>query len=177
MMVIPGFIISLLTFPGVIVHEVAHQLFCRLGKIPVFDVKYFQIDANVAGYVQHGEIESFGTAFLVSFGPLFVNTLLCLLICLPASLPYQVFGDRGPVTYALLWLGVSIGMHAFPSNQDAAQVWSKAKSAAKSGNLLAIASFPIVILIRVANLARFFWFDAIYGFSIGVLLPTLVLRF
>ena len=42
MFVIPGFIISLVTFPGVIVHELAHQIFCMLMKVPVYDVKYFQ---------------------------------------------------------------------------------------------------------------------------------------
>ena len=41
-MIIPGFVISIITFPGVIVHELAHQLFCRWCKVPVYEVKYFQ---------------------------------------------------------------------------------------------------------------------------------------
>lgn len=42
MIIIPGFLISLLTFPGVMVHEFAHQLFCRIMRVPVYDVVYFQ---------------------------------------------------------------------------------------------------------------------------------------
>lgn len=42
-MIIPGFLISIATFPGVIVHEAAHQLFCRLTKVAVLDVCYFRL--------------------------------------------------------------------------------------------------------------------------------------
>ena len=42
MMIIPGFIISILTFPGVIVHELAHQICCYICGIKVYEVKYFQ---------------------------------------------------------------------------------------------------------------------------------------
>ena len=33
-MIIPGPIISALTFPGVVVHEFAHETFCKLFKVP-----------------------------------------------------------------------------------------------------------------------------------------------
>lgn len=51
-MIIPGFLISILTFPGVIVHEIAHQLFCRICGVAVLDVCYFKA-GNPAGYVVH----------------------------------------------------------------------------------------------------------------------------
>ena len=51
-MIIPGFVISIATFPGVIVHEFAHQLFCRLAKVAIFEVCYFRI-GNPSGYVTH----------------------------------------------------------------------------------------------------------------------------
>jgi hypothetical protein len=41
---IPGFIISLLTFPGVIVHEWAHKIACNLFDVAVFRVVYFKLD-------------------------------------------------------------------------------------------------------------------------------------
>jgi hypothetical protein len=41
MFFIPGPLIALATFPGVIVHELAHQLFCRWFRIPVLNVCYF----------------------------------------------------------------------------------------------------------------------------------------
>ena len=41
-MIIPGPIIALLTFPGVIVHEFAHKLFCDIFNVPVYYVNYFK---------------------------------------------------------------------------------------------------------------------------------------
>ena len=171
MIPIPGLLIAIVTFPGVIVHEVAHQLFCRLRGVPVYDVRYFQFNMKTAGYVLHAPPQDFGTTFLISVGPLVVNTLLCLAICFSASIPYRVFGDRSLQTYFLLWLGVSIGMHAFPSNQDAKHVWSAAKAEIQKKSVLAVLAFPFVILVYVANLLSIIWFDALYGFFIGVILP------
>jgi len=175
MMIIPGWLIGLATFPGVIMHEAAHQLFCRLRHVAVFDVCYFRI-GDPAGYVAHEPIEDFNTAFLVSTGPLVANSLLCMLFCLPVFVPVRIFNIENPWSYFFLWLGISIGMHAFPSTHDAEQLWGHARRAARSGNLLALVSFPLVILIHVANVARVFWFDAIYASFLGLGLPELLLR-
>ncbi len=173
-MIIPGEFVALATFPGVIVHEAAHMLFCKLRGTAVLDVCFFRF-GNPAGYVVHEETEDFNTTFLISVGPFIVNSLLCMLICFPAYLPMKVFDVSHPLNFLLLWLGVSIGMHAFPSTQDAAVLWTQAKKAASSLNPLAVLSFPLVILIYVANLASIFWFDLFYGLGIGLGLPALVL--
>jgi hypothetical protein len=173
MIIIPGWIIAVLTFPGVIVHEAAHMLFCRIGKVGILDVCFFRV-GNPAGYVVHEEIKNFNLAFFVSVGPLIVNSLLCVFICFPAFLPVRVFDLTDIPSYVMLWLGVSIGMHAFPSIQDAAILWKEASKAVKSFNPLAIVSFPLVGLIMIANLLSVIWFDAIYGFAIGILLPELI---
>jgi hypothetical protein len=174
-MFIPGFLIAIVTFPGVIVHEFAHLFFCRLRKVAVFQVCYFRV-GNPAGFVIHENTSNFNTTFLISMGPFFVNTVLCLLICLPAYIPINVFGLSHPLSYFLMWLGVSIGMHAIPSNQDAKNIYSQAKDKAKEKNILAILSFPIIGLIYVFNLLRFFWADLIYGVAIGVGLPALLFK-
>jgi hypothetical protein len=175
MLLIPGVVIAVLTFPGVIVHELAHLIFCRLCKVPVYEAVYFQPELKVQGYVLHGEITDLRTALWVSCGPLIVNTLLCLLICLPAALPLW-FEDESFVSYFMLWLGVSVGMHAFPSHGDAETVWELAKKEGRKGSLLALASFPLVILIHVANILSVIWFDAVYGIFIGYFLPVRILN-
>ena len=175
-MFIPGIAISIITFPGVIVHEAAHMLFCKLRKVAVFDVKFFQFDANVAGYVFHEEPADFASSFLISMGPFLVNSLLCIVICFPASISIYVFEDMNFVSAFLLWLGVSIGMHAFPSNQDAKIIWEKAKGETRKKNLFAILSFPLVILVYLANILRFVWFDTIYGVFIGIVLPGMLFQ-
>ena len=172
-MFIPGEIISVLTFPGVIVHEFAHMFFCKVRKIAVFDACYFRF-GNPAGYVVHENTDNFTTTFLVSMGPFVVNTLLCLLICLPAYMPVKFFDLDHPLSYFLIWLGVSIGMHAIPSNQDADNVFQQAKQQVKNKNIMAILSFPLVGLIYVFNVLRIVWADLIYGVAIGIGIPSLI---
>jgi hypothetical protein len=171
--VIPGEIIALLTFPGVIIHEAAHMLFCKLGRVAVFDVCFFRW-GNPAGYVVHEEPASFGTAFLISVGPFIVNSLVCILLCFPAFVPVRIFARQDPISYFLLWLGLSIGMHAFPSTQDAKVLWHHAKKAAAGFHPLALVSFPLVIAIYIANFGSFFWLDLMYGVAIGLGLPEYV---
>ena len=173
MFFIPGFVISALTFPGVIVHEAAHMLFCKIRKVPVLDVCFFQF-GNPAGYVVHGEVKNFTSMFLVAVGPFIINSILCVVICFPAYFPMQVFDVTPPLSMFLMWVGLSIGMHAFPSNQDARNLMDHASEAARNGNILAIVSFPLVGLIFVANLLTFFWFDLIYGVALGIGLPMLI---
>ena len=173
MFFIPGELMSILTFPGIIVHEFAHMLFCKLRKIAVLDACYFRV-GNPAGYVVHENTDNFNSTFLISMGPFFVNTLLCLLICLPAYMPIKFFDIAHPLSYFLIWLGVSIGMHAIPSNQDANNVFEQAKENIKHKNILAILSFPLVGLIYVFNILRFFWADLIYGVAIGIGIPSLI---
>jgi hypothetical protein len=173
MFFIPGQIITLITFPGVIVHEFAHMLFCKVRKIPVLDACYFSL-GNPAGYVVHAKTSNFLDTFLVSMGPFFVNTLLCVLICLPAYLPIKYFDIEHPLSYFLMWLGVSIGMHAIPSNQDANNVFQEAKIHVKSFNVLALITFPLVILIYIFNILRVIWADLAYGILIGIWIPSLL---
>jgi hypothetical protein len=173
MFFIPGELISIITFPGIIVHEFAHMLFCRIRKVAIFDACYFRV-GNPAGFVVHENTSNFTSTFLISMGPFFVNTLLCLLICLPAYMPIKFFNIDHPLSYFLIWLGVSIGMHAIPSNQDAKNVFNQAKERIKDKNILAIVSFPIIGLIYVFNIMRFLWADIIYGVAIGIGIPSLI---
>ena len=175
MIIIPGFLIAAVTFPGVIVHEAAHLLFCKLRRVAVLQACFFQFK-NPAGYVIHEPAHDFTSAFLISMGPFFVNSLLCMLFCFPAFVPVRIFGQEDFVSYFLLWLGVSIGMHAFPSTQDAKVLWHEAREAAARFNPLAIVSLPLVGVIYVANFLRIFWIDYLYGFAIGLLLPDLLFR-
>ncbi len=173
MFFIPGEIIAILTFPGIIVHEFAHMFFCKLRKIAVFDACYFRV-GNPAGYVIHENTPNFYTTFLIAMGPFFINTLLCLIICLPAYMPMKFFDINHPFSYFLIWLGISIGMHAIPSNQDANNVYEQAKENVKHFNVLAILSFPIVGLIYLFNILRFIWADLLYGIAIGIGIPSLL---
>lgn len=171
-MFIPGILISLATFPGVIVHELAHQLFCRLYKVPVFKVVYFQM-SNPVGYVLHEEPASKWQSIIISVGPFFVNTILGALIAFPAAIPVFHLDTAGPLDYLLIYLGVSIAMHAFPSTGDASAIVQAIKQ--KDTSLwLRIVGYPVVGLIYVGSIGSFFWLDLLYGIGIAVGLPNLV---
>ena len=173
-MIIPGQLIAVATFPGVIVHEAAHFFFCRLFKLAVFDVCYFRV-ASPAGYVVHEDTNNFNATFFISLGPFFINTLLCILFC-SAAFPVWEFSDRNPLTLFFYWLGLSIGMHAIPSTADLRHVWERLPSAAKRGNPLALLGFPVVVLLFPLNTLRVVWADLWYGIAVGLLLPIAVLR-
>ena len=175
MFLIPGQLVAILTFPGVIVHEAAHMLFCKLRGVAVLDVCFFRV-GNPAGYVVHEEIQDFTSAFWVDVGPLVVNSALCVLFCLPALIPVRIFQQEDPLSYFWIWLGMSVGMHAFPSNHDAGALWAQARRAARDLRPLALLSFPLVVLVVVGNALSVVWFDAFYAFGLGLFLPELLLR-
>jgi len=173
MFFIPGILITIFTFPGVIVHELAHQLFCRLFNVPVFKVVYFQAK-NPAGYVLHETVTNKWKSMLISIGPFFVNTLIGAIIAFPAALPIFKFNNANVSDYILIYLGVSVAMHAFPSTGDAQSILDDLKKP-ETPILVKIVGYPIIGLIYVGSLSRFFWFDLVYGIAIAVGLPTLLI--
>jgi hypothetical protein len=175
MFFIPGPVIALLTFPGVIVHETGHFFFCRLFRLAVFDVCFFRF-GNPAGYVIHERTDNFKALFFVSMGPFFVNTLLCMVFCTGAFLPVWELKTQDPLAYFFYWLGLSIGMHAFPSKEDLSNIWELAPAKAKHGNVLAALSLPLIAILYVLNYARFFWADLGYGIAVGILGPIALFR-
>ena len=172
-MFIPGFLITLLTFPGVIVHELAHQLFCRLYKVPVFQVVYVRI-GNPAGYVLHEKPSYKWQSLMISIGPFFVNTIIGALIALPAALPVYTFENANLFHYLLIYLGVSIAMHAFPSTGDANAIWQTLKEPGTS-IFTKIAGYPLIGLIYAGSIGSFIWLDLVYGIAIAVGLPKLII--
>jgi Putative zincin peptidase len=175
MFFIPGPVIAALTFPGVIIHEAGHLFFCRLFKLQVFDVCFFRF-GNPAGYVIHEPTENFTATFFVSMGPFFANTLLCVLFCSAAFLPVWELKVFDPLAYFFYWLGLSIGMHAFPSTTDLSHLWADAPARARKGNLLAVLSLPLAGILVVLNYARVIWADLGYGIAVGILGPLALFR-
>lgn len=156
-MFIPGWLISLLTFPGVIVHEWAHKKFCDWNEVKVEKVVYFRF-GNPAGYVLHEEPKKYKQVFWVSVGPLIINSILTIFLGIFASSL-----DSSSNSYLfILWLAISIGMHSFPSDHDAKNILNESKIL-KDKNKTHYLAYPFFALIWLANKLSFFWFDAIYA--------------
>jgi hypothetical protein len=174
MIPIPGVLIAAATFPGVIVHEMAHQLFCRLCRVAIFDVCYFRI-GNPAGYVIHEPPPNPYHHMLIGVGPFLLNTVLGSVIAFPAVIPVLKFGAGTTLDYLLIWLGISIAMHAFPSRGDAESM--RQSLSGHPSLLVQLVVTPVVALIYLGALGSMFWLDALYGVSVAGFLPTLLVSF
>ncbi|MDD3032903.1 MAG: metalloprotease family protein [Candidatus Pacebacteria bacterium] len=157
-------IVTILTFPGVIVHEWAHKTMCELFGVKVHKVVYFSLLGRNNGYVLHDEPNNYAQVFGISVGPLFFNSLLTVISTIIAV---QFFREDF-LYYFLLWLAFSIGMHAFPSNGDAKNLMNYSKNVLKKWynplNWFHLLTFPLVFLIWIMNELKIFWLDAAYSF-------------
>lgn len=173
MFFIPGPFISAITFPGVIIHELSHQLFCNYFKIPVYEVCYFRF-GNPAGYVIHGEPEKTRHQALVSVGPFLINTILGALLTFPSALrTFEFDGAATTIDIILMWLGISIAMHAIPSTGDAQSMWD-AVFKKQTSILTKLSVAPIVGLIYLLSIGSVLWLDLVYGIIVSLLLPNLL---
>jgi predicted small integral membrane protein len=175
-MIIPGHIISIITFPGVIVHELAHQLFCYLCNIKVYKVKYFQF-GNPSGYVVHEGTDHPGKVFITSMGPFFFNTLLGSLIILPSSIEFFAFKVNGNILNLInVWTGFSILMHSFPSTGDAKVMVQQIIKNKKVNIFIKILVAPWIALVYIGAVGSVAWLDALYATSVAMLLPNVLIR-
>lgn len=119
---IPGWVVAIVTFPGVIVHEIAHRFFCDLFKVRVYRCFYFIPFSEQAGLVLSESTDNLAVSFWIGYGPLFINTFLSLICCFPFYLSHAAGAEYilFPSTffYIITWVGFSIGIQAIPSSDD-----------------------------------------------------------
>lgn len=149
------------TFPGVVIHELAHRELCRYYQIPVKEVCYFQLD-NPPGYVVHARPRRYLPSFMISIAPVFVNTGIAFLggvifawlvlpfegiLSIPGYPPENLVGG-----FLAAWIGVASGIHALPSRQDAKEVWWQTRR--NWYNPFVLAVIPAVLIVEVLNRLR-----------------------
>lgn len=156
-MLVIRIIISILTFPGVITHEIGHKLFCDLTGVAVFKVRYFRF-GNPAGYVIHAEPYNFKKSFFITAGPFIVNTILAILLFAVAN----IFLAQPFYQVLFIWLGGSAAINAFPSTGDAKTLWLETNKNIFS-DVFAIIGYPLVLIIWLANFLKIAGFDLIYA--------------
>ncbi len=155
-------LLLILTFPGVIIHEMSHEFFCRRSGLTVRKVRYFRI-GNPAGYVITDSPKKYEQALSITVGPFLINTIFSLAIFFFAFLviiPAKYFFGLWAIIF--LWLAFSIAIHSFPSPEDANVLWNFSKKNWKTALWIPI-SFPVVLLIKTANILRYIGFDFIYA--------------
>ena len=158
MLFIPGELIALVTFPGIIVHELGHLLLCRLLGVKVHGWCLFRAE-KPQGFVIHEKVESVFKNFLITFGPFFVNSLLAIVL---AAVHLGV-KDAFPLNVFFLWLAFSVGMHAFPSTGDGKNLWDATIASLKRLRVWNAVFLPFVAFIYIGALLSFFWVDLFYA--------------
>jgi hypothetical protein len=158
-----GWLVAIVTFPGVIIHEWAHKLFCDLAHVPVHKTLYFRL-GNPAGYVVHGPVHNYGQAVLITTAPFIVNTLVAALAFLAALNITHIVASC-----ILYWFGIAVAMHSFPSREDAGNLWHYTKNALKR-NPLVLLMLPLVGILKLAGLLKAFWFDLLYSIALLLLI-------
>ncbi len=150
-------LISAITFNGVVFHEYGHKLFCDITGVKVIKVCYFRL-GNPSGYVIHERPKKFIQSFFIAVGPLLSGTFFALLFYfLSKSYTWHEWQK-----YLFLWLGGSVAINSFPSDQDAKSLW-KDTNRHITRNFLAIIGYPFSIIIWIANSLHVIWFDLIYA--------------
>jgi hypothetical protein len=163
-----GWLVWALTFPGRIMRVVSYRMLCDINKVEVLEVDYFR------GKMVYGAIPSLGTALLIASAPLCVNTLLCAVLTLPAALPMTIGAETMPPGLLLLyWLGISIGMHAFPDRAYSLYL-IKRGSLNDQRKVLNLLGRGLCELFGIANFLRRFWFDLIYAVVVSFSVLNLV---
>jgi len=150
---------TLFTAPGVMVHELAHAIFCVFAGVKVYRIKLFGF-GQTAGFVQHDEPTKFYQSFLISIGPLLINSFLAMVLFSRFKMPYLTWQP-----WVLLWLGFAIGMHAIPSSQDAKSLFQAANHRFLHNPLVVIA-YPFILLLYILYLLKKFHIDILF---VGVL--------
>lgn len=135
-----------LTFPGVMIHELSHQAFCRLCGLKVVKAVYFKF-GNPSGYVIHEAPRNYVQSFLVAVGPIIINSIISFLLA------YGIFLLKTNSWRLLfLWLSFSIASHAFPSGQDLKGASHDGLDSLKKGSSLwPILGFPFIGLMYLAG--------------------------
>ena len=145
---------TLLIWPGIVGHELAHLLACRLTGVDALRYPRFDPFAPDATLV-HEAVESFPADFAIAVAPLPVNTLLGL----------AAFGAAtrvtAPLSWPLYWLGACFALTAFPSVGDTETLVETAGRLSRwtrpAGYLLAV---PVRWFTRIpgsAGVAGFLW--------------------
>lgn len=170
---LPGFIMATATFPGVMVHELAHVVCCRLTGTKVHEVCYFQAD-NPPGYVIHERPTNVWKHIFIGVGPFLFNSLIGLGFGVVA---WKMHWDPDHVDWlggVFLWLAISIAMHAFPSTGDARSIWRAIwrEGAPFTARVLGT---PLVAIIFLGAIGSFFMLNLIFGLGVVLALPKMIL--
>jgi hypothetical protein len=161
----------LATALGVVIHETAHAEMVEDCGFTVHEICRFQLD-NPAGYVRHDEPADYWPAFAISTAPFLLNSgfaftafALARFYIGPTPIGSLSVTQLG-IVGILCWIGVSAGVHAFPSMADALNIWAATKR--NWLNPLAILGLPVLALLIVLTKLERYGAGLLYTAGVGL---------
>ncbi|MBX9670677.1 MAG: metalloprotease family protein [Candidatus Obscuribacterales bacterium] len=159
-------LLALLTFPGIIVHELAHRLCCDIFKVRVFEVCFFRL-GDPAGFVIHERPPSLSVACVITLAPLLFNSVVSVLIGVTVGIDLFTLCSQLTIQQILrLWLALSIGMHALPSAEDLRALRIELEQNEKTRGIANVFDSVIKPIPLVKGLLNILWFDLLYAITV-----------
>lgn len=172
MIMIPGFIIAILTFPGVIIHQLVQLIVCRILRVAVLDISFFKFK-NPAGYVIHERpIESWKD-LIIGIVPFLVNSVLGATIASYSALSYYIFESGNSLDIIMIWLGISLAINAFPSPENSKNMW-EAIDEPGVPLILKIFTFPIAGAMFIFSIGSMLWLNLFYSILVAMSIPFIL---
>jgi hypothetical protein len=171
MILIPGIVITVLTFPGFVMETVARKFWCDLLGVPVYEARYFK------GTIVHERIDSPARVAFVAFAPFSVNTVLCGVLFFPVAfsllLGSHPTGREATIQLLLAWAAVSIGMHALPARATVNECLDSLPEHMRYGWVYFVLRVTGTFLI-LTDFLKLFWLDLVYASIVGMATPYLI---
>lgn len=121
-------VIRYLTFPAALVRGLFEQIVCRIHKTVVEDRRCLKTD-ETCSHIEHELMKTPGSAFAICFVPFMCQLILAFLVSITAISDLFVLGyfpmPAGIIDIVCLWIGFSLVLNAFPSVEDALNMWDK----------------------------------------------------
>ncbi len=167
--IIPGELISIFSFPGIIVHELSHKLACKKFNVKVLETKYWSLKG---GYVVHEATDDAKAVAAISIVPFIIGSLMAVLLGI-ACVAMKHSELLKNYIWAVYFLAVTIGMHSFPSKQDTSNFLDFAKHAKKKS--LIVTASALHYVFSILNALRAAWIDLAYGVLLASFPEKLIL--
>lgn len=154
-------LLTLLLAPGIVAHEGAHVLACRVTGVRVHGSRFLNPFAGDA-YVDHERIESFAADVTIAVAPLVVNSTA-------AAGAFVASGsvENVPTTALLLWVGGTLAVTAFPTRSDTATLFRTVGSAPRWTRPAGVATAGVLrgftLVPGAPGVAGYLWMVALYG--------------
>lgn len=156
---------------GVVIHELAHKEMVEDFGLQVREVCLFQL-GDPSGYVVHDEPRGYVPTFAISIAPFLLNTAVAYTAFVGAgafvsthSIETLAYTELGAVI-AVVWVGISAGLHAFPSHQDTRNIWEATKR--RWWNPLAILGIPVIVLLVLLDKSKPFGSNFLFTGFVGL---------